>query len=212
MVPMPVFFGEMEHRDHPKKMPATVHVDKGTIRLQSGPTVLGEWKMYEVQIRERDSESITFRADQEELILTLKQHESFLSETAAYRRERRGPLREHEAFRAPDDGPTLGKELREDVGKEVSSVTDEIKELAGFLPEGPPLWIGLGVLLLLIIFLPGLVLWVLLGGGIVALVVGAIAYVETNVAVRLPGEVTPIRLIAVGAIGVVAGILIALIR
>ena len=126
---MPVFFGEMKHVDHPKTMPAVVHVEKGTIRLQSGRTVLGEWKLYEVQIQERDSQTISFRVDADEVLLTLQQHDSFLAETASAVRDerqlRRAPV--HEAFRKPDEGPTLGEELKEDVSKEVSGVADEVK-------------------------------------------------------------------------------------
>ncbi len=211
---MPVFFGEMQHLNHPATMPATVHVDKGTIRLQSGRTELGEWKLYQVVIEERDATSVLFRADEEELILTLREHQSFLAETAPYRRgegrARRVPT--HEAFRKPDEGPTLGEEIKEDVSREVSSVADEVKELVSMLPSGPPLWIGIGVFLLAIIFIPSVVLGLLFAVGVAALVVGAIGYADSSVAVRLPGTLTPIRVVAIGVVCVLLGVVVAILR
>lgn len=213
-VAMAVFFGEMQHLDHPTSMPATVHVDKADIRLQSGRTVLGEWKLYQVQIEERDPESILFRADQEELILKLKEHKSFLAEVANYRTDtdRQRRLRTHEAFRQADDGPTISEELKEDVSREVSGVADEIRDLWEMVPRGQPLWIGLAVLLVLVIFLPGLVVGLLFAVGVIALLVGAISYVETSLALRLPDSVTPVRLIAIGTIAIGLGIVISIIR
>lgn len=210
---MPVFFGEMQQRNHPATMPAVVHVDKGTIRLQSGKTQLGEWKLYQVVIRERDDSSVTMQVDDDELILTLKEHESFLAETAPYRRESNRPQRTHEAFRRNEEqGPTLGEEIKQDVTREVSGVADEVKDLAAMVPTGPPLWIGLGVFLLLVIFLPSIVLGILFTVGVVSLVVGAIAYAETSVAVKLPDYLTPVRLVAIGTIAVGVGIVVAIIR
>lgn len=211
---MAVFFGEMQHRDHPTTMPATIHVDKADVRIQSGRTVLGEWKLYEVQIEEQDPESIIFRADQEELILKLKEHKSFLAETANYRTDtdRHRRLRTHEAFRKDDEGPTLSEELKQDVSREVSGVADEIRDLWEMVPRGQPLWIGLAVLLVLIIFLPGLVVGLLFAIGVVSLLVGAISYVETSVALKLPEALTPVRLIAIGTVAIGAGILVSIIR
>lgn len=211
---MPVFFGEMQHMDHPTTMPAVVHVDKGTIKLQSGRTELGEWKLYQVVIEERDAKSVLFRADEEQLILILREHQSFLAETAPYRRgesrARRAPV--HEAFRKPDEGPTLGEEIKEDVTREVNSVTDEVRELASMLPTGPPLWIGIGVFLLLVILVPSIVLGILFAVGVAALVVGAIGYADTSVALKLPGALTPIRVVAIGVLCVLVGIVVAIIR
>ena len=211
---MAVFFGEMQHRDHPTTMPATVHVDKADVRIQSGRTVLGEWKLYEVQIEEMDPESIIFRADQEELILKLKEHKSFLAETANYRTDtgRGRRLRTHEAFRKEDEGPSLSEELKDDVSREVSGVADEIRDLWEMVPRGQPLWIGLAVLLVLIIFLPGLVVGLLFAVGVISLLVGAISYVETSLALKLPEALTPVRLIAIGTVAIGAGILVSIIR
>ena len=211
---MPVFFGEMKHADHPKKLPAVVHVDKGNIRLQSGKTVLGEWKLYEVQIEERDPQTISFRVDDDEVLLNLQQHESFLAETASARvdprRQRRAPT--HEAFRKPDEGPTLGEEIREDVTKEVTGVVDEIKALWESVYVGTPFWIGVGVFALAVVFGPAVLVGLLFVVGVVSLVVGAIAYVESSLAVKLPGSLTPTRLIAVGVVAIGLGIVVSLIR
>jgi hypothetical protein len=212
---MAVFFGEMQHRDHPTTMPATIHVDKADVRIQSGRTVLGEWKLYEVQIEEQDPESIIFRADQEELILKLKEHRSFLAETANYRTDtdRHRRLRTHEAFRKDEEaGPSLTEEIKGDVSREVSGVADEIRDLWEMVPWGRPLWIGLAVLLVLIVFLPGLVVGLLFAIGVISLLVGAISYVETSVALKLPEALSPVRLIAIGTVAIGAGILVSIIR
>ena len=211
---MPVFFGEMKHADHPKTMPAVVHVEKGTIRLQSGRTVLGEWKLYEVQIQERDPQTISLRVDDDEVLLTLQQHDSFLAETASAVRDdrqlRRAPI--HEAFRKPDEGPSLGEEIKEDFTREVSGVVDEIKGLWDQIYVGTPFWIGLGVFLLAAALIPAVLVGILFVVGVVALVVGAIAYVETKLAVKLPGDLTPTRLIAIGVVAIGLGIIVTIIR
>ncbi len=214
MVAMAVFFGEMQHLDHPTTMPAVVTIEKGVIRLASGRTQLGEWKLYQVVIRERDAESVTFRADDEELILKLKEHASFLAETEAYRRNegRAARQRTHEAFRKEPEGPTLGEEIREDVTREVSSVVEEAKELFGMVKVGPPLWIGLAVFILGVIFLPSLIIGLVFLVGVVAIAVGAIAHSDSNIALKLPGDLTPTRLVAVGAILLAVGLLLLLIR
>lgn len=211
---MPVFFGEMQMTDTPTTMPAVVHVEKGSIRIQSGKTVLGEWKLSQVRLRERDASTVSLETDGEELLLRLREHASFLAETQAFRpdEKRLQRMRTHEAFRQEEEQrPTLAEEVREDVSREVSSVAEEVRDLANLFPTGPALWIGLVVLVLLVIFLPTLVLGVLLGGGILALLVGALAYADTKIATKLPGEVTPLRLVAIGFVAVVAGVVIAII-
>jgi hypothetical protein len=214
MSPMAVFFGEMQHLDHPTSMPAVVTIEKGTIRLASGKTQLGEWKLYQVVIRERDADSVTFRADDEELILKLKEHQSFLAETAAYRRNENRAARQptHEAFRKEPEGPTLGEEIRDDVTREVSSVADEVKELLGMVKVGPPLWIALAVFILGVVFLPSLIIGLVFLVGVIALAVGAIAHADSSIALRLPGDLTATRLVAVGVILIAVGIVLFVIR
>lgn len=215
MSAMAVFFGEMQLRDHPASMPAVIHIDKANIKILSGKTQLGEWKLYQVNIEEQDRETIVFRADEEELLLTLREHDSFLAETASYRRENRRTRRmpTHEAFRKPEEeGPTLGEEIKDDVGREVSGVAEEIRTLWDMIYGGPAFWIGVGVFLLLTIFLPTLVLGILFTVGVLSLVVGAIAYVETTVAIKLPDALTPMRLVAIGVVAIGIGILVSIIR
>jgi len=212
---MPVFFGEMQMRDHPAKMPAVVHVDKADIRIQSGRNELGRWKLYEVVIEEQTPSLISFRVDGDELLLELREHASFLAETATYRRDERRLRRTptHEAFRKDEDtGPTLGEELKDDVSREVSGVADEIRDLWDKIYVGAPFWVGVAAFLLLVIFLPAVVLGILFTVGVVALIVGAIAYVETSVALKLPEALTPVRLVAVGVVAIGIGIVVAIIR
>lgn len=210
---MAVFFGEMQMRDHPASMPAVVHVDKANIKIQSGKTQLGEWKLYQVVIEERDPSTISFRVDDDELLLNLREHDSFLAETASYRRENRRRMPTHEAFRKPEEeGPTLGEEIKDDVSREVSGVAAEVQDLWNLIYVGPAFWAGVAVFLLLTIFLPGVVLGILFTVGVVSLVVGAIAYVETTVAVKLPDALTPLRLVAIGVVCIGLGIVVSIIR
>lgn len=212
---MAVFFGEMQMRDHPATMPAVVHVDKADIKIQTGRTQLGEWKLYQVVIEEQDPRTIILRVDDEELLLNLQEHDSFLAETASYRRDNKRLQRmpTHEAFRREEDeGPTLGEEIKDDVSREVSGVAAEVRDLWDMIYVGAPFWIGVAVFLLLAIFLPGVVLAILFTVGVLSLVVGAISYVETTVAVKLPDALTPVRLVAVGVICIGLGIAVSIIR
>lgn len=209
-----VFFGEMQHPDHPTTMPAVVTVDKASIKLASGKTQLGEWKLYQVVISERDSETISFRADDEELLLKLKEHASFLAETEAYRRNEKRAQRQmtHEAFRKEPEGPSLTEEIREDVSREVNSVVDEIKHLAGMVKVGPPLWIALAVFIALVVFLPSVIIGLVFVVGTFALVAGALSHADSNIALRLPGDFTPVRVIALGVILVAVGVVLVILR
>ncbi len=80
------------------------------------------------------------------------------------------------------------------------------------VPRGRPLWIALAVFLLLLVFLPALVVGVLFAAGVIALLVGAISYAETSLALRLPEALSPVRLIAIGAVCIGAGIVVSIIR
>lgn len=211
---MPVFFGEMQMRDHPATMPAVIHVDKGTIRLQSGKTQLGEWKLYEVVIEEQDDSTISFRVDDDEVLLTLQEHKGFLAETASFRRDdRRRRMPTHEAFRPKEveEGPSLAEEIREDVTREVGSVTSEIQDVWGRVSGNWMFWVGVAVFLVLGIVLTPVVVGILFVIGVVSLVVGAIAYLETSVAVKLPDVLSPARLLAIGVVAVGLGILFAIL-
>lgn len=218
---MPVYFGEMQLPDEPSVLPATVTIEQGRIRLNSGRTELGSWKLYEVAIRPRDEKSVIFRADGEDLILRLNEHDSFLAETAPYRRGEKRVQRErvHEAFRTDEEpGPSLVDDLRQDVDevrqdltKELSSVATEARELWNQVKSGPWVWVGLGVLVVLAIFLHGVATAVTLIGGLLALVVGALGLVEETLEERLPAAFNPIRLILVGAVLLVLGILLGII-
>src|SRR5690606_471269 len=123
------------------------------------------------------------------------------------RRRRRMPT--HEAFRKPDEGPSLTDEIREDVSREVGSVADEVRALWDLVNVGWPLWVGVAVLLLLAIFLSPVVVAVCFALGVLSLVVGAIAYVETSLALKLPDALTPARLLAIGLIAIGLGIVVA---
>ena len=215
---MPVFFGKMREPDGEQLLPAAVTVDKGSIRLVSGQTPLGEWKLQQVVLRDLGDGEVSFRADDDELILVLQEYEAFLGETALHRREERETRRAavHPAFRKETEervGPSVGEELRRDVTKEVGSVADQIREFARVVSEsGPLLWVVVGVLLALVVFLPTVVVAIGLGGGLLALIGGAVTYADTNLAVKLPDPLTPVALIAGGVVLVVLGLLVAVLR
>lgn len=214
---MPTYFGKMREPNAEELMPAMVTVERGTIRLVSGQTPLGEWKMQQVVLRDRGDGEVSFQADGDEIVLVLKEHDDFLAETGTTQRqareERRGYV--HPAFRKEDSeiGPGLGEELRRDVIKEATGVADEIKELGRLLTRSQGLlWGTVAVLVLLVIFVPAVVVGIGLGGGLLLLIVGAIAYADDNLAVKIPDPLTPVTLIAAGVVLVVLGLVVALIR
>jgi hypothetical protein len=211
---VPVFFGELQEPGDDQRLPAVVTIDQSMIRLTSGQIELGEWKLAQVVIDAHD-DRVDLTAEGERLMLYLAEHERFVALTAPYQRSsgerRRSSM--HPAFRKDEEaGPTLTEELREDVSREVSSVVDEARDLAGLVKPGPPLWIGLGVLLLLIVFLPRLVTTVSLLVGILALLAGGAGYAETRVATRIPEPLNPIRLLVIGGAMVALAIVVAIVR
>lgn len=209
-----VYFGEMQERDRPRKLPAVVTLDRGMIKLVSGTSVLGEWRLSQVVLAEFDDKSVALKVEDDELLLYLQEHSRFLRETEPYRRpepKRRRP--EHEAFRK-DTEPTqsLGEEIRGEVSREVSGVADEIRHLMRSIEPGPILWVALAVFVVLVIFLPTLLVGVLLLAGVVSLAVGAIAYADSRLALKIPEPLTPTTLVAVGVLLVVVGIVVGVIR
>jgi hypothetical protein len=211
---VPVFFGELQQPGDDQRLPAVVTIDQSVIRLTSGQVELGEWKLTQVVI-DGYEDRVDLTAEGERLMLYLAEHERFLDLTAPYQRSagerRRSSM--HPAFRKDEDaGPTLAEELREDVSREVTSVVDEARDLVGLVKPGPPLWIGLGVLLILIVFLPTLVISLSLLGGILALLVGGAGYAETRVATKIPEPLNPVRLIVVGIALVALAIVVAIVR
>ncbi len=209
-----VYFGEMQERDHPRKLPAVVTIDQGMIKLVSGTSELGQWRLTQVVIAEYDERSVALRVEDDELMLYLQEHVRFLRETEPYRRpepKRRRP--EHDAFRRNTE-PTqsLGEEMRKEVSREVSGVADEIRHLMRSIEPGPVLWVALGVFLVLVFFLPTALVGVLLLAGVVALAVGAIAYADSGVALKIPEPLTPTTLVAVGVVAVAVGVVVGVIR
>ena len=47
---MAVFFGEIQAKSDPKRMKVVVTIERGSIRLVSGTTELGEWPMHTVRL------------------------------------------------------------------------------------------------------------------------------------------------------------------
>lgn len=208
---MTVFYGELQERRSAGRLPAVVTLDRGLLRLASGETELGEWKLHEVAITEYTASSILLRAGDSELVLFLSEHHRFLAETERFRRPEPKRRPTHPAFRKePDETPA---DLRAEMSREVTSISEEIKDFLNWITSvGPPLWIALGAFVVAVVVIPQLVVGALLVGGVLALAAGALAYVDTRTAVRLPDALTPPRLVGLGGVLVVLGIVVSVVR
>jgi hypothetical protein len=215
-VGMAVFFGEMQAKSDPKRMKAVVTVDRGNLRLVSGTTELGEWPLHTMRLEEYTERSVLMAVEDEELILFLDDHQKFVGEVGRYIKKpgdrRREPT--HPAFRqdAADDGPSLSEELKDDVSREMAPIMAEARHLIDQIPRGTPLYVGIGVFLVLLVFLPVVITFTTLIGGAVLLLVGGLAYADQKIAVRLPGSFTPAQLVAIGGILLLVGIVVTVIR
>ncbi|MDH4115997.1 MAG: hypothetical protein OEX04_16585 [Acidimicrobiia bacterium] len=213
---MAVFFGEMQTKSDTSRMKAVVTVENGRVRLASGTAELGEWPLHTVRFEEYTDKSFLMAVEDEELILFLDELDRFRSEVGRYIKksgdERRRPT--HPAFRKKDEEPTqtLGEEIKEDVSREVASITEEARDLIDKIPRGTPLLVGAGVFLLLLIFLPQVIAIITLVGGTVALLAGGFAYADSGFALRLPWDLTPTKLVAAGALLLAVGIVVFTIR
>lgn len=213
---MAVFFGEMQARSTPGRMKVVVTVDRGNLRLVSGTTELGEWPMHKIRLEEYTDRSILMAAEDEELILFLDDHQKFVDEAARYVKKpgegRRDPT--HPAFRKEpsEPAPSLREELRDDLSREAAPIMGEIRHLVEQIPRGTPLYVALGVFLILFVFLPQVITIVTLVGGAVALLTGGLAYADQKFAVRLPDAFTPASLLGIGGVLLVVGILVTIVR
>jgi hypothetical protein len=216
MTPMAVFFGEIQAKSDPTRMKAVVTLDGGSIRLVSGTTELGEWPMHKVRLEEYTDRSVLMAVEDEELILFMEEHQRFVGELGRNLRKPGEGRRQttHPAFRKEptEQGPTLREEFKDDVSREMAPIVSEAKRLIEQIPRGKPLYIGLGVLLVLFIFAPVVIAFTTLIGGAVALLVGGLAYADQKIALRLPGSFTPAQLVAVGGILLLVGIVVLAVR
>lgn len=215
---MPSYFGELIQSGTHESLSAVVTLERGTIRVVAAQTDLGTWKLSQVPIREGEDGTVVVVPEGEELVFVFKERDSFLAETASYRRgqDRLRRSEEHPAFRnetttLSEDIRSSGEELRQDVTREVSGVVDEVRDLFDLVKPGPPLFIILAVFLVLVVFTPGLVVGLALLGGVLALVGGAITYADESFAAKLPGWTTPARLIAVGVVLLGVGLLVSIV-
>jgi hypothetical protein len=201
---MGVFYGEMQLAGDTARLPAIVTLDAGRLRVSSGRSEIGDWPTADIRIAEHGPLSVEIKAEGEALILYLVEHHRFLADTESIRNRPEKKVRRervHPAFRRgaePDE--TLAEELKGDISREMRPLMEEARYLLSLIPGGAPLWIGLAAAVALVVFLPKIILGITLLVGVVALAAGGITYADTNLAVRLPDALTPIRLIAIGAI------------
>lgn len=213
---MAVFFGEMQAMSDPKRMKAVVTLDRGNLRLVSGITELGEWPLHTMRLEEYTDRSVLMAVEDEELILFMDEHPKFVGELGRHIKKpgegRREPT--HPAFRKEpaEAGPSLTEEFKDDLSREVAPITAEARHLLDSVPRGMPLWIALGVFVILLIFLPVVITVTTLIGGAVLLLVGGLAYADDKIAMRIPDPFTPAQLVLVGGIMLVVGMVVAVVR
>lgn len=209
---MPAYYGQMHSREDTTRMPATVTVSGGKLRLSSGSTDLGEWPMSRIGLEQYTDQSVLLAADDAELILFLDEHARFIQDNERFFRAPEDTQKlKHAAFRkAPEDQPSLKDEIRSDVSREVSPIVGEARHLLSLIEPGPPLWIGAAVLVALVIFAPGLLIGLGLVVGVVGLVLGGLGYADEKVAVRLPDPVTPTMAVMIGTVGLALALFVGL--
>ncbi len=209
---MPAYYGEMQARNDVTRMPATVTISQGKLRLSSGSSDLGEWPLNRVGLEEYTDKSILLAAEDEELIIFFDNHAEFVNDNARHMREPEGTKSpRHPAFRKEADGPSLSEEIKDDVSREVTPMVAEAQHLISLIEPGPPLWIAGIALLLTIIFLPGLVIGLGLVAGVAGLLFGGLAYADQKIAVRIPGPFTPAMLVMLGTVALLLAIFVSLV-
>ena len=215
---MPVFYGELQVEGDTQRLPAVVTIDKGLLRLQSGRAALGEWKLYQIGLEPYTDRSVLLAAEDERLVLFLDDHDGFMRETEHFRNNpdrRRSREKLHPAFAQQQEEESLKDltdEVREDFAREVNPIVDEARDMLEAIEPGPPLYIALGVLFLLLIFLPGVLAGIAGLVAVVALIAGGLAFADSKIAVRIPDPFTPTNLIIVGALALLLAAMVVVIR
>ena len=211
---MPAYYGQMQSRDDTARMPATVTVSQGRLRLSSGSSELGEWSLSRIGLEEYTDRSILLAAEDAELILFLDEHDQFIRDNERHFRAPEGTQRlRHPAFNRPGENQqSIGEELKEDVAREMSPIVGEAQHLLSLIEPGPKLWAGGVVLILLILFLPGLLIGLGLLVGVVALVIGGLGYADDKIAVRIPDPITPTLAVMIGGVSIALALFVNLIR
>ncbi len=214
---MTVYFGKLQLGGDTQTLPAVVRVEMGLINVTSGETEIGEWKLYQVAMKELDK-WVVLGVDGEDLYLDLQERTRFLSETATYRKEpskaRRRQL-EHPAFQKEEPAPAVAKgpsagermdRLREEVTQEAAPLIEEGKALIDRIPRGWKLYTAIGLVLVAGVFVPvvaGVLFVVFMAIGVLAVLAGGIGYVEPGFGVRFPNQLLPSRLMILGGVALV---------
>lgn len=218
-----VYFGKLQLGGDAQTLPAVVRVEMGSIKVSSGETEIGEWKLYQVSMSELD-QWVVLGVEGENLYLDLKERARFLDETSTYHKEpsraRRRQL-EHPAFRKDEPEPTPGpspadrlNRLRGEVSQEAAPLIEEGRELIDRIPLGWKFYSGLAAILVIGIFVPvvaGALFVVLMGVGVLAVLAGGIGYAEPAFGVRFPNSLSPTRVMLVGGVSLLASIPFALL-
>lgn len=217
---MPTYLGHLIDSESDERLSAVLTIDKGDLTVKVAQSNLGTFKLSQMRIGDEGDGKVWIDSEGERLIFELDSAESFLAETAPYRRgqDRLQRSAEHPAFRedqttlsddmkaAREEIQRLSKQAASETKVELGGVGEELKGLLG-LVNGPALWGGVVALILMIIFASGLVVALGLLVALVALVAGAISYADDGFAEKLPAWANPPRLIAIGIVALVIGIL-----
>lgn len=206
---------------------ATLRVEQGRLRIDAGDTPIGEWSREEIDL-EPVAGGFRLSVEGEQILVETDQAEALQAELTP-KKEKKKPARRAEKSRRrkepkpPKARATRDKPDRKDAPKPkersnpVATVLDAMivfgeKKLGAVLPS----WVFTRVVALalliavaLTVVLPGIMSVVILVAGILAVLLGAMAYADTVVASKwLPGRTRPDHMLIAGVVVLLVGILI----
>lgn len=204
-------------------LPATVNLDDGRLSIAAGDAAIGEWALDEVRL-EPIPTGYRLAAEGEQILIEMPDVTGFESELSRGKvKKGKTKTRKATRYRVNKDGATKDRADKKPDAPKPERVMNQVDRgiaaaktrWGSLLPE----WVFTRMMftivigaLILTLLLPGLVSVLLLLGGALTVMLGAVVYSDGMLASKwLPGRTTPIHVLVFGVTILMFGVLLGVI-
>lgn len=215
---MPVYNGTIQLEGDPNVLPAVITVDDGRIVISSRQQPIGDWTLSSAGFR-RNPQGIVMSVDDGKLLMAVEDNES-LARAVGLREQNRATERRSQ-FTQPSPGsqrdePEKESRSAEEIAREIASDLDpyvsDVREGLSQIRLDRNQWIGVGVAVVLAIIFPSVSVFTLSIVGALAVLAGGIGLLEPEFEARFPEQLSPVRVLAIGAASFLLAAIVLVIR
>jgi hypothetical protein len=215
---MPVYNGTIQLEGDPSVLPAVITVDGGRIVISSRSQPIGDWTLSSAGFS-RTPEGITLSVEEGKLLMVVENDDS-LARAVGLREQNKATERRAQFTQAAPweqtDEPKKESRSAEEVAKEIASDLDpyvsEVREGLSQIKLDRNQWIGVGVAALLALIFPSVSVFILSIIGALAVLAGGIGLLEPTFEARFPEQLSPVRVLAIGAAAFLLATFVLIVR